>query len=162
MMPILYAKIGGIAALAGLLLWTGWHFGGMSSDDKLANYRTAVEAQYAANLKTVADALNKQIKDGVAERAAQKKVIDAYDEEKLKPPATAGIVERLRYIQGPGCATSSQLPAAGAMASGVATAGGIPAGISELDRLHQAAFDAADRDSKRLNAAVKLAPKPAP
>lgn len=158
MTPILYAKIGGIAALAAALLWAGWHFGGLSSAEKLANYQTTVEAQYAANLKTVADTLNKQIKDGVAERAAQQKVIDAYDLEKALPPVTAGVVERLRYIESTSCTASHQLPGAAAVAGGAQAAGGVPGGLSELDRLHQAAFDAAARDASRLNAAVKLAP----
>jgi hypothetical protein len=158
MTPILYAKIGGIAALAVLLLWTGWHFGGLSKDDQLNKYRTAVEAQYAANLKTVADTINKQIRDGVTVRAAQQKVIDAYDTEKALPPATAGIVERMRIVESASCAASRDVPKAGTLAGGIEGARGVPRSNTEADRLLQAALDAADRDADRLNAAVKLAP----
>jgi hypothetical protein len=153
-----YLKIGGIAALAAMLLWIGWHFGGMSSDEKLANYKTAVEAQYAANLKTVADTLNKQIQDGAADRAAKQKVIDAYDTEKALPAATAGVIERLRYIEGASCPASGQLPAAGAVASGAQAASGVSGRGAEIDGLLQDALDAASRDAQRLNVMRKLAP----
>lgn len=158
MTPILYAKIGGAVALAALLIGLGWHFGGMSSAEKLAKYQTDVETRYAANLKTVADTLNKQIQDGITARAALQKVVDQYELEKSLPPATAGVVERLRLIESASCAASSDLPKAGTLAGGPQAAGGIPASLPELDRLHQAAFDAADRDAKRLNTVVKLAP----
>jgi hypothetical protein len=160
MTPILYAKIGGAVALAALLVWTGWHFGGMSSAEKLAKYQTAVEAQYAANLKTVADTLNKQIQDGLADRAAQQRIIDAYDLEKALPPATAGIVERMRFVESASCAASRELPKAGTMAGGADPSGRVPGSQAEADRLLQAALDAADRDADRLDAIRQLAPKP--
>jgi hypothetical protein len=157
-----YIKIGAAVIVLCVVSTASFHFGGLSADNKLANYKTSVQAQYAANLKTVADTLNQQIQDGVADRAAKQRIIDAYDAEKLKPPITAGVVERLRYVESASCAASHQLPQAGTVAGGAAATGGVPPSVSELDRLHQAAFDAADRDSKRLNAAVMLAPKPKP
>jgi hypothetical protein len=153
-----WMKLAAIGIVLATLFIVGFHFGGMSSAEKLAKYQTDVEAQYAANLKTVADTLNKQIQDGVAERAAQQKVIDAYDLEKALPPVTAGVVERLRYIESASCTAGHQLPGAPAVAGGAQAASGVPGGVSELDRLHQAAFDAAARDASRLNAVVKLAP----
>jgi hypothetical protein len=155
---ILYAKIGGAVALAALLVWTGWHFGGMSSAEKLAKYQAAVEAQYAANLKTVADTLNKQIQDGIAKREALQKVVDQYELEKSLPPATAGVVERLRYIQGPSCAAGSVLPGAGTVAGGSQAPSGVPSRSAEIAGLLQSALDAASRDAARLNAIIKLAP----
>lgn len=160
MSPILYAKIGGAVALAALLLFTGWHFGGMSSAEKLAKYQTAVEAQYAANIKTVADTLNQQIQDGLTARAAQQKVIDAYDLEKALPPATAGIVGRMRLVESASCAASRDLPKAGTLVGGTDAASALPGSNAEGDRLLQAALDAADQDADQLNAVVKLAPKP--
>lgn len=158
----MYAKIGGIAALAAILLWSGWHFGGMSADEKLANYKTAVEAQYAANLKTVADTLNKQIQDGVADRAAQKKVIDAYDADKANPPATAGLADSLRdATQSASCPASRDVPKAGTVAGGAQGATAKPSGGPSVERLSglvQAVFDSSDADAKQMNAMIKLAP----
>jgi hypothetical protein len=157
-----YIKIGAVVLVLGVVGAAGFHFGGLSADDKLANYKTEVQAQYAANLKTVADALNQQIKDGVTARAALQKVVDQYELEKALPPATAGVAERLRFIESASCAAGHQLPGAGAVAGGSDATSGVSAGLSELDRLHQAAFDAADRDADRLNTVVQLAPKPKP
>lgn len=153
-----YIKIGAAIALLGAVAAAGFHFGGLSADDKLANYKTEVQSQYATNLKTVADTLNKQIQDGITARAALQKVVDQYELEKSLPPATAGVVERLRLIESASCAAGRDLPKAGTLAGGPQAASGIPASLPELDRLHQAAFDAADRDAKRLNTVVKLAP----
>lgn len=153
-----YIKIGAALAVVAAAAIGGFHFGGLSADDKLANYQTQVQAQYAANLKTVADTLNAQIKDGADKRAAMQKVIDAYDLEKSLPPVTAGVVQRMRYIESADCAAGHQLPGTATVAGGAQAASGVPRGVSELDRLHQAAFDAAARDSARLNAVVKLAP----
>ena len=157
-----YIKIGAAVVVLGIVGVAGFHFGGLSADDKLANYKTEVQAQYALNLKTVADALNKQIQDGVTARAALQKVVDQYELEKALPPATAGVVERLRFIESASCAAGHQLPGAGTLAGGSDTTGGVSAGLSELDRLHQAAFDAADRDADRLNALIQLKPKATP
>lgn len=155
---VIYAKLAGAAAILAVVGAGCWHFGGLSKQDELDKFKTAQQAQYAANLKTVADTLNKQIQDGIADRAKLQKVIDAYDLEKTLPPITAGVVERLRYIQGASCAANNPVPGAGAVAGGAQAAGGVPASLSELERLHQAAFDAAARDSQRLNAMRQLAP----
>lgn len=162
MTPIAYIKYGAIAAaLIGYsFLW--FHLGGLSSDVKLANDKTAQEAQYAANLKTVADTLNKQIQDGVASRAAQQRIIDAYDQEKAKPAVTAGLAGELRdATQAASCPPGRQLPAAGTVARGTQTPATQSAGDPRLDRLSeltQAVFDASDADAKQMNAMIKLAP----
>lgn len=153
-----YIKLGAAAVVLGAVATASFHFGGISADDKLNTYKTAVEAQYAANLKTVADTLNKQIQDGVADRAAQQKVIDAYDTEKALPPATAGLVERMRIVESASCAAGRDLPKAEPVASGAQSPSRVPASDSEGQRLLQAALDAADRDADRLNTIIKLAP----
>jgi hypothetical protein len=156
---ITYLKLGGIAALAAFLLWTGYHFGGLSADGKLANYKTAVEAQHAAQLQAVANVMAEHDRDAAAQRASQQKVIDAYDTQILQPLPTAGIVERVRLVEAASCSSSNRVvPSAGALAGGAQAAGGVPRSNAEGDRLLQAALDAADRDSARLNVAVKLAP----
>lgn len=156
---ITYLKIGGIAALAALLVWAGWHFGGLSKDDELNRYKTAVEAQHAAQLQTVANVMTQHDQQAAAERAAQQKVIDAYDQEKNLAPITTGIVERMRLVEAAACSAGNRVvPPGGPVAGGAQSAGGISRSDAEGDRLLQAALDAADRDADRLNAVVKLAP----
>ena len=152
----LAAKIGAAA----LLLWIGWHFGGLSKDDELNKYKTAVEAQHAAQLQIVANVMTQHDQQAAAERAAQQKVIDAYDAEKNLAPITTGIVQRMRIVEAAAAcsAGNSVVPKAGPMASGAQGTGGVPGGLSEGERLLQGALDAASRDASRLNAAVKLAP----
>lgn len=169
MTPILYAKIGGIAALAALLLWTGWHFGGLSKDDELNKYKTVQEAQYAASLKTVADTLNKQIQDGVTARAAQQKVIDAYDTTKnVRDPASVGTAHRVLHLAASSSgAGGCPVPETGAVASGGAHpsggAGEAAKAQSGLVSLVEADLDdyiaACGRDDKRLLLTQGLAPK---
>jgi uncharacterized protein (DUF58 family) len=160
MTPILYAKIGGIAALALALLAGGYHFGGLSADAELANYKTAVEAQHAAQLQTVASVMTQHDQQATLERAAQQKVIDAYDEQKNLAPITTGIVERVRLIEAASCSAGSRVvPSPGPVARGADAGSGVPRGDSEGDRLLQAALDAAARDSARLAAVIQFKPK---
>ena len=155
---ITYVKIGAAIVALGVVGVAGFHFGGLSADDKLANYKTEVQAQYAANLKTVADTLNSQIKEGAVKRAAMQVIIDAYDLEKAKPPVTAGIVQRMHNAESASCTAGHQLPAGGSVASGAQEASGVSVGLSEGERLLQDALDAAARDAARLDTVVKLAP----
>jgi hypothetical protein len=159
MTPLLYAKIGGVMMLIALLFGAGYHLGGLSADDKLNAYKTAVEAQHAAQLQAVVTTMDEHDHQAALERMANQKVIDTYDLQKNLPPITAGLVERMRLVEAAAaCADDSGLPKTGAVAGGAQAASGIPRSDPEAERLLQAALDAADRDSGRLNAAVKLAP----
>lgn len=159
---ISYLKIGGIAVLAAFLVWTGYHFGGLSADDKLANYKTAVEAQHAAQLQAVANVMTQHDQQAAAQHAADQKVIDAYDEQKNLAPVTAGIVQRMRIIEAAACSAGDRVvPAGGVLASGTQDTSAKPASdpvTQRLSQLTQAAFDACAADAKQLNAVVKLAP----
>lgn len=157
-----YIKIGAALAVVAAAAIAGFHFGGLSADDKLANYQTEVQAQYAANLKTVADTLNAQIKDGAVKRAAQQVIIDAYDLDKPKPPITAGLAGELRdATAAASCTSSGQLPAGGSVAGGAQRGAAKPSGgpsVERLSQLTQAIFDASDADAKQMTAMIKLSP----
>lgn len=156
-----YIKLGAGAVLLALVAGASYHFGGLSSDDKLNAYKTAVEAQHAAQLQAVVDTMTEHDKQAAAQHAADQKVIDAYDLQKSLPPITAGLVERMRLVEAASCrAGHSVLPGAGPVARGTDAAGGVPGGDPEGDRLLQAALDAASHDAARLNAVRQLAPKP--
>jgi hypothetical protein len=156
---ITYLKWGGIAALAALLVGGGYHFGGLSADDKLNAYKTAVEGQHAVQLQAVVATMTMHDNQAAAQHAADQKVIDSYDLQKSLPPVTAGLVERMRVVEAASCAAGNRVVSiAGPVASGAQAASGVPGSDSEGDRLLQAALDAAARDSTRLNAVVKLAP----
>lgn len=56
MTPLEYAKLGGIAFLALLLSGGGLYFGSLRGDAKAAEAKTALEADHAAQLRSLADA----------------------------------------------------------------------------------------------------------
>jgi hypothetical protein len=156
---MIYAKIAGFGALAAFLVWVGFHFGGLSADDKLANYKTAVEAQHAAQLQAVVATMTEHDTQAAAQHAKDQGVIDAYDAQKDLAPVTAGIVQRMRLVEAASCsAGGGVVPGAAALAGGTDAAGGVSGSHAESDRLLQAALDAAARDADRLNAVIKLAP----
>lgn len=82
MTPILYAKIGGAVALAALLIFGGYHFGGLSGKLEASNARTALadfqQAQAANTAKAVlaerASAAAAAINDNIAENAHDKTI----------------------------------------------------------------------------------------
>lgn len=148
-----------IAAIATLLAGGSFYLGGLRGDSQLANYKTSVEAQHVTQLQAVVATMNQHDNAAASQHAADQKVIDAYDTEKALPPATAGVVQRMRLVEAATCSAGDrQLPSSGAVAGRAQAAGGIPRSDAEGDRLLQAALDAADRDADRLNTAVKLAP----
>lgn len=157
-----YIKIGAALAVVAAAAIGGFHFGGLSADDKLANYQTQVQAQYAANLKTVADTLNAQITDGAAKRATLQGIIDVYDAEKAQPPTTAGLADELRDATAAArCPASGQLPASGTLAGGAQTGAAQPGSGPSAERLSglvQAIFDATDADAAQMRTMIKLAP----
>lgn len=156
-----YIKLGAAVVALAIAAGAGFHFGGLSADDKLNAYKTAVEAQHVAQLQAVVNTMTEHDKQAAAQHAADQKVIDAYDLQKSLPPITAGLVERMRLIEAASCrAGHSVLPGAGPVAGGADAASGVPAGDPEGDRLLQAALDAAAHDAARLNAVRQLAPKP--
>lgn len=155
-----WLKWGGMAAAIGAYSFLWFHLGGASSETNLANYKTDVEGQHVAQLQAVLDTMGQHDQQAAAQHAADRKVIDAYDLEKALPPATAGLVERMRIVEGASCgASGGQLPGNRPLAGGVDPARGVPGSDPEADRLLQAAFDAGTRDALRLNAVTKLAPK---
>lgn len=148
-----------IAAIATLLAGVSFYLGGLHADNQLANYKTAVEAQHLTQLQAVVATMTQHDNQAAAQHAADEKVIDAYDTEKALPPATAGVVERMRLVEAASCSAGNRvLPSSGVLAGGAQSTGGISRSDAEGDRLLQAALDAADRDADRLNAVVKLAP----
>lgn len=164
-----YIKIGAAVLLLAIVAGASFHFGGLGpkvdlakEQTSFANYKTDVEAQYAANLKTVADTLNKQIQDGLAKRAAMQKVIDDYDEQKAKPPVTAGLAGELRdATKAASCPASGHVSQAGPVAGGTQGAAAQPSGGPSAERLSglvQNVFDASDGDAKQMIAMIKLAP----
>jgi hypothetical protein len=159
---MVYVKIGAVVLVLGAAAAAGFHFGGLSADDKLANYKTEVQAQNAANLKTVADTLNAQIKDGAIRRAAMQVIIDAYDLDKAKPPITAGLAGELRdAARAASCPASSHVSQAGSVAGGTQGATAKPGSGPSAERLSglvQDVFDTSDADAKQMIAMIKLAP----
>jgi hypothetical protein len=156
---LVYIKLGAAAVLLAIAAGAGFHFGGLSADDKLNAYKSAVEAQHATQLQAVVRTMDEHDHQAALERIADQRVIDAYDLQKALPPITAGFVTRMRLVEAAACRAGDRVvPAAGSLAGGAQAAGGVPRSDAEGDRLLQAALDAADRDASRLNAAVKLAP----
>lgn len=152
-----YAKLGIAAAIVTAIAAAGFHFGALSSAKDLAVYKTNVEAQHAAQLKTVVDTLEDQLKQAAATHAADQKVVDAYDALKDLPPPHAGLVERMRLVEAAAySAVGSQVPAAGSDPGGTHPATGIPSGDSEGRRLLQGALDAGDHDATRYEALIAL------
>lgn len=156
-----YAKLGAIAVLVAAAAGAGFHFGGLSADDKLNAARAEQSAEDAAQLRIVVATLQKNARDAKADHDAQQKVIDDYDVQSKLPPITTGIVERMRLVESTAapCASGYRVPASGGLAGGADATGGVPRCDPEGDRLLQVALDKAAADSLRLDAAVKLAPK---
>lgn len=160
MTPLLYAKLGAALLVVVLLFGAGYRVGGLRSAAQLSAYKAAVEAQHVAQLEAVVKTMDEHDQQAAAQHAADRRVIDAYDLQKSLPPATAGLVERMRFVEAAACGAGDRVvPSTGPVASGVHAAGGIPRGDPEGDRLLQAALDAADHDATRLNAMRLLAPK---
>jgi hypothetical protein len=156
---IAYAKWIGIATLVAAIAIFSYRQGGLASEAKLSAYQTAVEAQHLVQLQAVVNTMTEHDNEAIAQHVADQKVIDAYDAQKSMPPATAGVVERMRDVEAAACSPGNRvLPSSPALAGGAQSTGGIPRSDAEGDRLLQAALDAADRDADRLNALRKLAP----
>lgn len=160
---VTYIKIGGALAVVAGASGAGFHFGSLSADAKLADYKTSVEAQHAAQLQAVTDDLTAQIQTSDAKRAALQKVVDAYDQEKDKRDSdTADLAQRLQHAQAAAASAGRcSVPAAGSVASGTQAASPQPGSDQSAERLSgltQAVFDACSADAKQLNAVVQLAP----
>jgi hypothetical protein len=168
--PVAYLKWGGIAALTLALVAGGYHFGGLSADDKLNAYKTAVEAQHAAQIQAVVDAMTKHDKQAAAQHAADQKAIDRYDANKDVPdPASIGTAHRVLLIAASSpdtgdCPVQQAGTVAGRSADTSGGAGEAEKAKSRLVSLVEADLDdyiaACGRDDKRLVLTQGLAPKP--
>lgn len=169
MTPLAYAKWGGIAALALALAGGGYHFGGLSADDKLNAYKTAAEAQHVAQLQAVVTTMETNARDAAADHAKLQKVIDAYDATKDVPdPASIGTAHRVLLLAASAAgAGDCPVQQTGPVASGGAGSSG---GASEtrkaqsgLVQVLEADLDdyiaACGRDDKRLVLTQGLGPK---
>lgn len=152
---LMYAKLGLAAAVLAGVAGAAFHFGGLSKAKDLAVYKTDVEAQHAAQLQTVVDTLEDQLKQAAVTHAADQKVVDAYDAIKDLPPPHAGLVERMRLVESASCtAISGEVPGAGATAGGTHAGAGVSAGDREARRLLQGTFNAGDADAARWQALI--------
>lgn len=150
-----YVKLGAAALALSGAAWAGFHFGGLSAAEDLAVYKTAVEAQRAAQLKTVVDTLEDQIKQAAAQHAADQRIVDAYDAIKDLPPPHAGLVERMQLVEAASCAAvSGEVPGTGDAAGGTHAASGVSRGDPEARRLLQGTFNAGDADAIRWQALI--------
>lgn len=159
-----YLKIAAAVIALGAAAAAGFHFGGLSSDAKLANFKTAVEAQHAAQLKTVADAYQAQVLAAEADHIHMQGVIDELNKKLSTPdPAVAGLAQRVLDAEAAASrSTCSRVPQAGSSSAGAQgiqaqSAGGNPV-TERLRQLTQAVYDAAKDDDDTLDAAIKLLP----
>lgn len=159
-----YIKLGAAVAVLAAVGTAGFHFGGLSADDKLANYKTAVEAQHAAQMKTVADAYQAQVLAAEADHVHMQGVIDELNKNLAKPdPRLADLGQRVLDVEAAaGRSTCSRVPQTGpgaGAAQGVQaqSTGGDPS-LERLRQLTQAVYDSAAEDDDYLDAALKLLP----
>lgn len=164
-----YLKLGAAALLLALAFGAGFHFGSLSADDKLNAYRTAVEAQHAAQLQAVVDTMTAHDNQAAAQHAADQRVIDRYDATQGIPdPASVGTAHRVLLLaasfDGTGdCPVQQTGPLAGGSAP---SAGGTretrqaqPGLIQVLEADLDDYIAACGRDDKRLILTQGLAPK---
>jgi hypothetical protein len=164
-----YLKWGAAAALLAGTAGAGFHFGGLSADDKLNAYKTTEEAQHVAQLQAVVSTMENNARDAAADHAKLQKVIDAYDATKDIPdPASIGTAHRVLLLAASaGAASDCPVQQTGPMAGGSASASGgageTAKAQSRLVTLVEADLDdyiaACGRDDKRLVLAQGLAPK---
>lgn len=159
-----YIKVGAALALLAAVAAGGYHFGGLSSAIDLANYKTDVGAQHAAQLKTVADAYQAQVIAAEADHVHMQGIIDELNKKLSTPdPTVAGLAQRVLDAEAAAASTAcSRVPQTGAGAAatqGVQAkgAGGNPV-LERLRQLTQAVYDAANDDDDYLDAAIKLLP----
>lgn len=156
----IYIELGVAALCLVLAAATGFHFGGLSADDKLNTYRTEVEVAHATQLSAVATAYQDQVLAREASEAKLQRVENAYDELKGAPdPATVGVAHRLLIVAASTDRTGGcGLPAAGAVASGAQTPAALPIGPSGVERSLGDYIAACAADAAQLNAMIQLAP----
>lgn len=159
-----YIKAGVAVLVLGAVSVASFHFGGLSKDDELNRYKTAVEAQHAAQLKTVADAYQAQVLAAEADHVHMQGVIDELNKKLSTPdPAVAGLARRVLDAEAAAAsAACNRVPQTGPGASGTQ---GVPAQgpsgnpvLERLRQLTQAVYDAAKDDDDTLDAAIKLLP----
>lgn len=143
---ITYAKIGAAILAVLLLFGLGYHFGGLASKTKL-------EASQEAQSQAVAKAVIAQQAASQAEQTRLNKVIADYEATPINPVVT-GIAGRLYKYEIRDCPVSH----ANANSPGTSNPSGVPGSDSTFERLSQDAFDAADRDSRKLTAIQKAWP----
>jgi hypothetical protein len=161
---LIYAKVAAGLALAGIIAGTSWHLSGLSWAAKLDSYKTAVEAQQAAQLQAVATDYRKQLASAQAMAVRQQGVIDGLNKAlSLPDPRVTDLGRRLLVAE----AAASRPGSCGVPKTGTSAAAnqGLPAagptgdaGAGRLLELTQAVFDGCKKDDDVLDAAIKLLP----
>jgi hypothetical protein len=155
-----YIELGAAAALLAIAAGAGYHFGGLSADDKLNAYKTEVEAQHAVQLSAVATAYQDQVLAREASEAKLQKVQNAYDTLKDLPDvASVGTAHRLLLVAASTDRTGGcDVPAAGAVAGGAQASAAVALGHSSVESALGDVLAACAADASQMNAMVQLAP----
>lgn len=148
MTPLAYLKIGGIIALVAGLFGLGYHFGGLS-------FKTALEANHAAQLQAVVNRLDENARAAAADHAHLQGVIDAYLAKPIDP-IVPGIAHRVYVFAASAC--GGGVPQAATLAGHVPGPTPIALGPSEVERRLDDYIRACDQDARRLTAVQALAP----
>lgn len=120
MTPLLYAKWGGIAALAIALFGGGFYFGGLPGEAKAAAAQTALETDHADMAQATTSALLAQRSQMAAQAAADHATEKTHADDLAKiastPPRTSPVIV---YVSAPSPVRVDPVPGAEAEAGGV-------------------------------------------
>lgn len=155
---LVYIKFGAAAVLLAIAAGAGYHFGGLDGKAKVAEAKTALEADHAAMAKAATDALLAQRSHAAAEAITDNKAEAQHDQTIESLPAR--VVRTPVWVRAPGdiCPADDRVSGAQAQTTGQDPGGrGAQPGSGERDirpaiEAFKLKYETALADCRRLDA----------